>query len=248
MPGTATKNVYVNHNYGKVGAIIDAQHNPLTTTARNTLGGTLNATHKGLFVWDTDLNAPYWWNGSDWATVSGGQSGLTPKGSVAFNAAEPGSPVVGDLYVFTSAGTNTWEGPTPVQIGDQAWWNGTTWEFLQGNVLAASDTVAGVVELATDAEAVTGSDTARATTPANVAAREASRKLARVYFNSGVTTVADTPLTITHNLGLQHRDAYTLSFKVGNSEVDVDTDSIDVNSCSITSNVALTGSITVIGF
>ena len=37
-------------------------------------------------------------------------------------------------------------------------------------VSAASDTAAGVVELATDAETVTGTDTTRATTPAGVAA------------------------------------------------------------------------------
>lgn len=38
-------------------------------------------------------------------------------------------------------------------------------------VSAASDTVAGVVELSTDAELATGSDTTRATTPANIASR-----------------------------------------------------------------------------
>lgn len=248
MPGTANKSIYVNHDYGKVGAVVNAQLNPMTTAQRTTLGGTLTTTHKGLFVWDTDLNTPYWWSGSAWTAPATSQSGLTPKGNVAFNATEPGSPTVGDLYVFTSAGSNTWEGTNVVQVGDQVYWDGTVWQFLQGNAVAASTSVAGLATLATQAEVNTGTDTTKVVTAETLQGKLAANKQAKVYFNSSVTTVADTPLTITHGLTLQHRDAYTLSFKVANSEVQVDTDSIDVNSCSITSNVALTGTITVIGF
>jgi hypothetical protein len=58
--------------------------------------------------------------------------------------------------------------------------DGTNVEALTGPVdedgdpRASSATVKGVVELATDAETVTGSDTARATTPANVTAKMAA--------------------------------------------------------------------------
>lgn len=45
---------------------------------------------------------------------------------------------------------------------------------LPGSVVAATDTVAGIVELATDAETLTGTDTTRAVTPANLAARIAA--------------------------------------------------------------------------
>lgn len=232
----------------KLGNIIDARHNPLATADRTTLGGTLGATHKGLFVWDTDLNIPFWWSGTVWVQPTAAQSGLTPKGNVAFNAAEPGSPVIGDLYVFTTAGTNTWEGSTVVQIGDQVYFDGTIWQFIQGNTIAASDTVPGVVELATDAETNTGTSTTLAITPANLLANNAARKSAKTYFNASVTTVADTPLTINHALGLQNRDAFVLNFMVSNSQVETDVDSIDINNCSITTNIAATGSITVIGF
>lgn len=44
------------------------------------------------------------------------------------------------------------------------------WTAFTGSGSAASDTAAGIVELATDAEAETGTDTARAVTPANAAA------------------------------------------------------------------------------
>lgn len=46
----------------------------------------------------------------------------------------------------------------------------TKWELLNPGLSAASETVAGKVELATDAETVTGTDTARAITPANLTA------------------------------------------------------------------------------
>lgn len=47
---------------------------------------------------------------------------------------------------------------------------GANWVVVQLNLEAASETVAGFVELATDAETQTGSDTARAITPANLTA------------------------------------------------------------------------------
>lgn len=208
------------------------------------MGGTLGAGHDGLFVWDTDLDAIYMWNGSTWITGSAAQTGLTPKGNKAFNDTEPSSPVVGDLYVFNSAGSNTWEGTNVVQVGDQVYWDGSAWQFIQGNVIAASETVPGIIELATQAEVNTGTDAVRAVTPATLA----GRPYGKVYFSSSITTVANTPLTVTHSLALQHRDACVVSFKVSNSEYAVDVDSIDVNSLSITTNLAVTGTIIVIGY
>lgn len=248
MPSTTFRDAYAGHDYHKFGIIKDALLNPLTTAQRTTLAGGLGSGNKGLLVYDTDLFTIYVWTGAAFATNPITQSGLTPKGNVAYNATEPGSPVLGDLYVFTTAGANIWNTSDVVQIGDQVYWDGTIWQFIQGNTLLATDTVPGVVELATDAETNTGTDTTRAITPANLAANVAARKAAKVYFLSSVTTVADTPLTINHALALQNRDAYTLSFKVGNSAVDVDDDSVDINNCTITSSLALTGSITVIGY
>lgn len=245
----ATRLVHVHHDYNKVGIVKDALMNPLTTAAITSLASTLGAGHKGLMVYDNELLLLKIWNGTSFVTPPVTQSGLTPKGNKAFNDTEPASPVVGDLYVFTSAGTNTWEGSTVVQIGDQVYWDGAAWSFIQGNTIAGTESIAGVVELATQAETNTGTDDVTVVTPLKLATYVAgTRKLAKTYFNASVTTVADTPLTINHALALQNRDAYLLSFKVSNSEVAVDTDSIDINNCSITTNVALTGSIIVIGY
>lgn len=248
MSSSTIKALNTGHDYQKVAIIKDALLNPLTTAARTTLGGGLGSGNKGLFVWDTDLSTIYVWDGSAWATPTSPQSGLTPKGNKHFNDTEPGSPVIGDLYVFDTAGTNTWNASDEVQIGDQAYWDGTIWQFIQGNTIAASSTIQGVVELATDAETITGTDTVRATTPANVAAREASRKVARVYFASGVSLVADTPFTVNHALAIQNRDAFTINVMVGNSQVDVDVDSTDTNNLTVTSSKTVTAAITVIGF
>lgn len=236
-------------DYGKVGVLKDFLMNPVTIAQRDTLASALGAAHKGLPVTVTDLNGGTLqiWTGAAFTSV-GSSSGLTPKGSVAFGATEPVSPAVGDLYVFNTAGSNTWETATPVQVGDQIWWDGANWNIIQGNVLAAAEAIAGVIALATQAEVNTGTEAAKAVTPATLAGYIASRKSAKVYFASSVTTVADTPLTIAHALALQNRDAFVLSFKVGNSEVEVDVDSTDINNCTITTSVAMTGSITVIGF
>ena len=64
-------------------------------------------------------------------------------------------------------------------------------------VAAGSESAAGKLELATDAEAVTGSDTARAVTPANLTAR-----LAAPGAIGGTTPAAGTFTTITPNTGI----------------------------------------------
>lgn len=232
----------------KLGVLKDFLENPLTTAQRTTLAATLGASHKGLPVYDTDEFKVYHWNGTAFAVNPVAQSGLTPKGNVAFNATEPASPVIGDLYVFTNAGTNTWNTSDVVQAGDQVYWDGTTWQFIQGNVIASSTSVAGIVQLATSAEVITGTDALKAVTPSTLSSFVNNRGFGKVYFATGVTTVADTPLTINHALAIQHRDAFVLSFKVGNSEYIVDVDSVDLNNCTITTSVAVTGTICIIGF
>lgn len=234
----------------KLGIIKDALINPLTTAQITTLAGTLSASHKGLVVTNTETGFLLVWTGAVFGPAAAtSQSGLTPKGNIAFNGTEPSTPAVGDLYVFTNAGSNTWEGTNVVQAGDWAWWDGTVWNFVQGNTVQATTAVSGIVALATQAEVNTGTEAAKAVTPETLKAYVGSQlKLAKTYFNSSITTVADTPFTINHALALQHRDAFTISFKVGNSEVDVDVDSTDTNNCTITTSTAMTGTVMITGY
>ena len=85
---------------------------------------------------------------------------------------DTGSPsiTIGDMYTVTVAGTFF---TVEVEIGDVIIAEETSvdaaavtdWTIVQANVVAASLTVAGVVELATGAETNTGTDATRAVTP-----------------------------------------------------------------------------------
>lgn len=234
----------------KASELLNFKIHNITTSTRTTLAGTLSTTHKGLSVWDTDLSALYIWNGSAFVVQGGVAGAMNFKGVVAYNASEPSSPATGDYYVFSTAGTNTWNTSDVVQIGDSVVWDGTNWQFIQGNVLAASETVAGVIEIATDAEMNTGTDDTRAATPLKVKNYIAARGLAKTYFNSSLTLVANTPLTVTHSLALQNRNAFVCKVcDSAHSEVSVDIDSVDVNSFTITSAIAGSGyQVMVVGF
>ncbi len=247
----AIKSIYHDLDLNKVSQILNTRIHNITTSARTTLGGTLNSTHKGLIVLDTDLDEFYYWNGSAWSSIGALPSGaMTFKGVVAFGATEPSTPATGDFYVFSTAGTNTWEGSTPVQVGDSAVWDGTAWQFIQGNAVASSETIAGLIEIATQSETNTGSDDTRAITPAKLSSWATSKAFAKTYYVSPASVVADTPLTITHNLALQNRNAFVINVMGSdNSQVSVDVDSVDTNSLTITSSIALTNPhVTVIGF
>lgn len=246
----AMRTTYTGHDYQKIGLIKDARLNPLSSAARATLAATLGAGHVGLLTTDDTTGLLYTWNGTAFVfAVLAAQSGLTPKGNIAYNGTEPSSPVVGDLYVFSTAGTNTWaSGSVAVQVADQVYWDGTVWQFLQGNTVAATEAVAGIAQIATQGQTNTGTNDTAFITPLKLASNLSTRATAKTYFASGITLVADTPYTITHALALQHRDSFVADFKVSNSSADVDFDSVDINNATVTSNVAITGNITLIGF
>jgi len=245
------ESIYHDLDLFRVSQIKQVRIQNITTTDRTTLAGSLGGSNKGLFVYDTDLNTFYVWNGSAWNSVGTTISGaMTFKGVVAHNAAEPGSPAIGDFYIFNSAGQNTWESDEAVEAGDMVIWDGTNWNYINRNVYNATETLAGKIEIATTSETNAGSDDTRAVTPAKLVGFTTSRAFAKVYFASSVSVTANTPFTVTHGLGLQNRNAFTINvMNSAHSAISVDVDSTDANSLTITSAVSLTGlSITVIGF
>lgn len=246
----ATKSFYHDIDLEKLSELKNFRVHNITTSARGTLAGTLSTTHKGLSVWDTDLSSLWIWNGSAFVSPGAAAGAMTFKGVVAFGATEPGSPATGDYYVFNTAGTNTWNTSDVVQVGDSVVWDGSTWQFIQGNVLAASETVAGVIEIATQAETNTGTDDVRAVTPLKLATYCTTKAFAKVYYVGSITLVANTPYTVTHSLGLQNRNAFVCQVvDSSHSEISVDIDSVDVNSLTITSAIAASGvQIAVIGY
>lgn len=252
----ATKQYWFNIDGVKVGILKDWRHNPLTTAQRTTLAGTLNSNHAGLGCFDTDLLQMYYWSGSAWVSGSASVSGaMTYKGVYSNLTTTPSPTSNGDTYIMTSGGTLTWAGITfspsaVVQVGDLLIQrDATNWDVIQGNSVLSTETVAGIIEVATQAETNTGTDDTRAVTPLKLATYVSSQGLSKTYFASGLTLVANTPLTISHNLSLQNKDAYVISVKDSNgSEVSVDVDSTNTNSLTIESSVAATNvTVTVIG-
>lgn len=118
---------------------------------------------------------------------------------------------------------------------------GTSFTDLDAAPSDASTTVKGIVELATTLEATTGTDTARAVTPAGLAAHNAGRSFSAPLeaVNSAVTKSVNT-YTVTHSLD-------TRDVMVQITEADSPYETIHADVARATTNtitVAFTGSVT----
>ena len=104
--------------------------------------------------------------------IAGLGSSMVFLGSYDANTTDPTDGDVGGTYVVTVAGTGVasfWS--TALEVGDVIIQENATatteadWVVVSRDIIPASETVAGVVELATQAEVNAGTDTARAITP-----------------------------------------------------------------------------------
>lgn len=144
-------------------------------------------------------------------TGSGIRTGTSAGNTVLFQARDVDGAAYTTFITLTANNTPTCDLATSVTMGGNAIYyaGGGDVAIADGGTgastaaaaftalkQAASTTATGVVELATDAEAVTGTDTARATTPANLTAR-----LAAPGTIGGTTAAAITGTTITANTG-----------------------------------------------
>lgn len=155
----------------------------------------------GQVAFDTASSKMAFYNGASWEVV--GQLAVDTvnyKGGVGHDGTVS-SPDAGDMYIFTSAGTATNFGSAVVQAGDFAIYSGSQWDIIQKNVEAASTSVAGYVELATDAETITGTDSERAVTPSALKAFQDQENKTlvrkRVYTGQDLSS----PVTLTHGIG-----------------------------------------------
>lgn len=143
----------------------------------------------------------------------------------------------GDYYVVTTAGTFYGQ---VVEIGDSLLANVDApitlagWTLVQGNVVYASTTVAGVIQLATQTEVNTGTNATKAVTPSTIFNANWN---AKKYTSPSTTLGGGLPVTITHNLG----NAKPVISIVRDSTGDVVTLAIDnftANSFDVTKNGA----------
>lgn len=201
----------------------------------------------GQIIFDTGSNVLKYWDGAVWQSpVTRFEGEIVYKGAVAHDAAAPGTVTNGDLYVFTSAGTATNYGGDVVEIGDYVVYdsNASDWVVAQGNVIQASTTSKGIVELATNAEAETGTDTDRAIVPSSLTAwadqtdKTVVRK--RAYTSQ---TINSSGLTLTHSIG--KNNPYVSVYNSSGARVSCEITK-GTGTVTLTSNVEISGATVVI--
>jgi hypothetical protein len=206
----STKQFYHDIDLVKVGQLINARIQNITTVDRGTLGGTLDGSHAGLQVWDTDLDAPFVWNGSAWLRDALEVSGdVVYKGVIKPTNSDTGAieAISGYQYVVDTAGTLAKAGVTfspsaVVEVGDLVLFtSASAASIIQRNAVSATDTVEGLIELATQTEVNTGTDTTRAITPATFA---------------GATIFANIDSDLTANAAAISANAGAISTNAGN--------------------------------
>lgn len=194
----------------KFGVDIDLDLNQLQNSrAENGTGFTSGgAPSSGRFMYDTASLRLMYDDGTNIQTVAilTDVAGLLDfKGGYNANTNTPNltsgvGVLKGDYYVVTVAGNFY---GTPLEIGDSLFANVDApvtlagWTLVQGNTVPASETVAGVVKLATQALTDAGTDDLTAVTPLKL--KNASY-LPHKYTSASTTVGGGTPVTITHNL------------------------------------------------
>ena len=183
----ATKQFYHNIDLVKVGQLLDARIKNVTSAEKSTLAAQLGSGNKGLVIYDTDLSEMAIWDGVTFRQVSSDITGdVIFRGVINPTNSNTGSveAVNGNQYVADTAGTLTKTGVTfspsaEVEVGDIVLFTGsTTATILQRNVDYATATVAGIVELATQAEVDAGTDVDRVITPATLAGSQLATDVA----------------------------------------------------------------------
>jgi hypothetical protein len=147
LTGTAAE-ITVTDGDGVSGAPTFSLPAALTFSGKTVTGGTFSA---------PTISGAY--------TISGGTDIALADGGTGASLADPGADRI--MFWDESANAVTW-----LTAGTGLTITGTS--IAADTVVSASETAAGIVELATNAETQTGTDTARAITPANLTAKEAS--------------------------------------------------------------------------
>ena len=104
------------------------------------------------------------------------------------------SETIGGATTFTLSG----QGDAATLICDGSNWNFAGNKTTPSSVASASTTTQGIIEIATDAEFVTGTDTARAITAANI---KAGLGFTTYYESAEQSVTLSSAITLTHSLG-----------------------------------------------
>lgn len=203
---------------GAAGDIFDIRGN-LTPTTQIAAASNVN---KGD-VWIV-TTAGTWYN-----TTDGNPSAVDP----GFDTGEGILLEVGDIVIYS--GPVTGEYATNAQLGDPA-----NWIALQKNIDAATETTLGLARIASNTDMQNG--TSASPTPAFISPEKLAyvkdNNTAYKYAETIATLTANTPATVTHNLGTKKVKVTVTDSN--DEEIGVLVDHNGANTIQITSNVTLT--------
>ena len=247
----AVKQFYHDIDLLNVGQLVGARLQNVTTASQDTLATTLTNANKGLSVYNTDLKRVLVWDGSVFIQQEVVIDGDIQFKGVISNTATPALELrVGNQYVVGADGTLAQSGVTfipsaTVKTGDQVLvTSATTAYVIQRNIddVRIDNIETKNVEQDGRLDLVESKNTEQDGRISNLEASRVYTHFATVNLVAGVST------TVTHNLGLSNKDAFTIRTAFGGSDISVDVDSVDTNSITLTSLVGLTDvSVMVIG-
>ena len=227
----ASKKFYHDIDLVNVGQLVGARIQNVTTAEKTTLASSLGTGNKGLQVWDTDLDAPFIWSGAAWLRDALEVSGdIVYKGAINPTNADSVDKVSGFQYVVDTAGTLTATGVTfspsgVVEVGDVVLFtDATSATVLQRNNEQATETSLGIVELATQVEVDTGTDTIRVVTPATLAGSQLATDVSELDTFTGIGTTLDTTAT-------------DLAAAINEHEADIGSMSLDTTATDLTAAI-----------
>jgi hypothetical protein len=116
-----------------------------------------------IWVYETATNS--------WTAQGAPVAGMVYKGPIDVTTAPPTGATTGSLFTVSTGGTPNagFVGlPTNVPVGSQIIFDGAKWQLMSTTQPDATETVKGIVELATAAETTTGTDATRAVHPAGL--------------------------------------------------------------------------------
>lgn len=128
----------------------------------------------------------------------------------------------GYYYVVSVAGTTSIDGIAVWAPQDWIVSNGTAWQKVDNSEDPASETVAGVLEIATQAETDAGTDDVRSVTPLKLATYSGRAK----RFSQAIGDGSATAIAVTHSLGTKDIVA---SVREVSSDAKVDVDCVSTS-------------------
>lgn len=254
----ATEKYYHDLDLVGISQLKNARKQNVTQAEMDALALVLGAENKGLFVFNTETEESSTWTGTEFKIDAPKvQGAMVYRGAISAPGSMPTDVLAGHSFVYTGPATElawvdqVFAPDASIEPGDQIVYRGDgTWDIYDGAEELASETVAGIAKRSSIDETKSGTNVENFVTPAGVSAFVAHRKLTTVYFADNQTLQANIPLSVAHNMNLQHKDAFTIRVAdSAGSSISVQVQSQDVNTVTITSAVGLIGvKITVIGF